>query len=232
MCIRDSLTAGAKKVIISAPAKGDVFTVVLGVNEDQYNPANDHVLSNASCTTNCLATMVKVLHDTFNVEHGLMSTIHSYTGDQQILDRSHSDMRRARSAAMNIIPTSTGAAKAVSVAIPALQGKIHGMAFRVPTSTVSEIALVAVLDRETTTEEVNSAFQEAAEGKLQGILRYSDEPLVSSDFKEDPHSCIFDAPLTMVMGGTMIKVVGWYDNEWGYSCRTADLCAFLANRGL
>ncbi len=221
-----------KKVIISAPSKGEDLMIVLGVNEDNYNPDSHHILSNASCTTNCVGPMAMVLNQTFGIANALMSTVHAYTNDQRILDMFHEDLRRSRAAAMNIIPTSTGAAKAVSVAIPELQGKIHGMAFRVPTSTVSVIDLVAVLDRETTTEEVNSAFQEAAEGKLQGILRYSDEPLVSSDFKEDPHSCIFDAPLTMVMGGTMIKVVGWYDNEWGYSCRTADLCAFLANRGL
>ena len=225
------LTAGAKKVIISAPAKGDVFTVVLGVNEDQYNPANDHVLSNASCTTNCLATMVKVLHDTFNVEHGLMSTIHSYTGDQQILDRSHSDMRRARSAAMNIIPTTTGAARAVGLVLPELNGKIHGLAYRVPTSTVSVTDFVATLSQEATAEDVNQAYSEASSGNLEGILSFTDEPLVSVDFKGNPHSSIIDGESTMAIAGKMVKVVGWYDNEWGYSCRTADLASYLTDKG-
>ena len=224
--------AGAKKVIISAPARGEDLTVVLGVNDDQYEPARHHIISNASCTTNCFAPMVKVLNDALGVRHGLMSTIHSYTNDQSILDQVHSDLRRARSAATNIIPTSTGAARAVGLVLPQLQGRLHGIAFRVPTSTVSITDFVATVERKTTVEEVNQAFQAAAAGPLKGILRYCDEPLVSSDFKADPHSCILDAPSTMVMEGEMVKVLGWYDNEWGYSCRTADLTAFLVDRGL
>ena len=219
-------------MIISAPAKGEDLTLVMGVNDDKYDAANHSVLSNASCTTNCVAPMAKVLSEAFGVQTALMSTIHAYTNDQRILDVFHDDLRRARAAAMNIVPTTTGAAKAVGAVIPEMQGIVHGMAFRVPTSTVSVIDLVAVLEREATAEEVNAAFREAANGPLKGIMAYSDEPLVSSDFREDPHSCTFDAPLTLVMGGTLAKIVGWYDNEWGYSCRTADLCAFLADKGL
>ena len=226
------IEGGAKKVIISAPAKGDVFTVVLGVNEDSYNPSKHHILSNASCTTNCLATMVKVLHDNFTVRNGLMSTIHSYTGDQQILDRVHSDLRRARAAAMNIIPTTTGAARAVGLVMPDLNGKIHGMAFRVPTSTVSVTDFVANLEKKVSVDNINQAYIDASQNKLNGILAYCDQPLVSVDFKGNPHSCIIDGMSTMSMEENLVKVVGWYDNEWGYSCRTADLTAFLVEKGL
>ena len=226
------MNGGAKKVIISAPASGEDLTMVLGVNDSKYDPDSHHIISNASCTTNCFAPMVKVLHDNFGVRHGLMSTVHSYTNDQKILDQVHSDLRRARSAATNIIPTNTGAARAVGLVLPELQGRLHGLAFRVPTSTVSVTDFVATLERNTTVDEVNQAFRDAAEGPLEGILRYCEEPLVSSDFMSDPHSCILDAPSTMVMEGEMVKVLGWYDNEWGYSCRTADLTAFLADKGL
>ena len=226
------MNGGAKKVIISAPASGEDLTMVLGVNDSKYDPDSHHIISNASCTTNCFAPMVKVLHDNFGVRHGLMSTVHSYTNDQKILDQVHSDLRRARSAATNIIPTNTGAARAVGLVLPELQGRLHGLAFRVPTSTVSVTDFVATLERNTTVDEVNQAFRDAAEGPLEGILRYCEEPLVSSDFMADPHSCILDAPSTMVMEGEMVKVLGWYDNEWGYSCRTADLTAFLAAKGL
>ena len=226
------LEGGAKKVIISAPAKGEDLTIVLGVNEDKYDPEHHNILSNASCTTNCIATMVKVLHDTFGVDKGLMSTIHAYTNDQKILDQVHGDLRRARAAAMNIIPTTTGAARAVGVVLPELNGKIHGMAFRVPTSTVSVTDFVAVLKRDASVDDINAAYQEASENSLKGILEYCTDPLVSSDFKLNPHSCILDGLSTMSMGGNLVKVVGWYDNEWGYSCRTADLAAFLADKGL
>ena len=226
------LEGGAKKVIISAPAKGEDITLVLGVNEDKYDPERHNILSNASCTTNCIATMVKVLNDNFGVERGLMSTIHAYTNDQKILDQVHDDLRRARAAAMNIIPTTTGAAKAVGVVLPELNGKIHGMAFRVPTSTVSVTDFVAILKKDASVDEVNAAYQEASGNSLKGILEYSSEPLVSSDFRENPHSCIIDGLSTMSMGGNLVKVLGWYDNEWGYSCRTADLAAFLADKGI
>ena len=212
---------GAKKVIISAPAKGEDGTFVLGVNESSYDPAKHKVISNASCTTNCVAPLAKVLDDSLGIEHGLMSTVHAYTNDQSILDVVHDDLRRARAAAMNIIPTSTGAAKAVGLVLPQLNGKLHGMAFRVPTSTVSLIDLVVRTGRSTSVEEVNDIFRQAADGALKGILQYCDEPLVSSDFKENPHSCIFDSLSTMVMEGDMVKVLGWYDNEWGYSNRIA-----------
>ncbi len=223
---------GAKKVIISAPAKGEDLTMVLGVNENSYDPSRHSIISNASCTTNCIATMVKVLHDNFGVERGLMSTIHAYTNDQKILDQVHEDLRRARAAAMNIIPTSTGAARAVGLVLPELNGKIHGMAFRVPTATVSVTDFVATLEKDASVDEINAAYEQAANNGLNGILDYSTEPLVSSDYKQDPHSCIIDALSTMSMGGYMVKVVGWYDNEWGYSCRTADLAAFLADKGI
>ena len=226
------LEGGAKKVIISAPAKGEDLTIVLGVNEEEYDPERHNVLSNASCTTNCIATMVKVLHDTFGVEKGLMSTIHAYTNDQKILDQVHEDLRRARAAAMNIIPTTTGAARAVGLVLPELNGKIHGMAFRVPTATVSVTDFVAVLKRDATVGDVNAAYQEASQNSLSGILEYCIEPLVSADFKQNPHSCILDSLSTMSMGGNLVKTVGWYDNEWGYSCRTADLAAFLADKGI
>ena len=223
---------GAKKVIISAPAKGEDGTFVLGVNESSYDPAKHRVISNASCTTNCVAPLAKVLDDSLGIEHGLMSTVHAYTNDQSILDVVHDDLRRARAAAMNIIPTSTGAAKAVGLVLPQLNGKLHGMAFRVPTSTVSLIDLVVKTGRSTTVDEVNDIFRQAAEGALKGIVQYCDEPLVSSDFKENPHSCIFDSLSTMVMEGDMVKVLGWYDNEWGYSNRLADLTSFIAAKGL
>ena len=221
-----------RKVVISAPATGEDLTVVLGVNEDKYDPAQHNVLSNASCTTNCVAPMAKVLHETFGIEKALMSTVHAYTNDQRILDVVHSDLRRARAAAENIIPTTTGAARAVGVVLPELNGKIHGLAYRVPVSTGSIIDLTATLSVDASVEEINAAFKAAAEGPLQGILQYCEEPLVSSDFKEDPHSCSIDASITMSLGGNMVKVMGWYDNEWGYSCRTSDLCAFLVARGL
>ena len=226
------LEGGAKKVIISAPARGEDLTVVLGVNEDRYDPSAHKILSNASCTTNCVAPMVKVLHDTFGVQKGLMTTVHAYTNGQKILDQVHEDLRRARAAAMNIIPTSTGAARIVGVIIPELQGKIHGMAFRVPTSTVSIIDFTAVLERDVTPEDLNKAFKDASETNLKGIIEYCDEPLVSSDFKGNPHSCIYDSMSTMVMGGNLVKVLGWYDNEWGYASRTADLCVYVGERGL
>ena len=226
------IKGGAKKVIISAPARNDDITLVLGVNDDRYDASKHHIVSNASCTTNCFAPMVKVLHDSFSVQHGLMTTVHSYTNDQKILDQVHEDLRRARAAAMNIIPTSTGAARAVGAVLPELNGKLHGIALRVPTATVSVTDFVATLSRSVTVDEVNEAFRHASEGSLKGILQYCDEPLVSSDFKGNPHSCILDALSTMVMEGNMVKVLGWYDNEWGYSCRTADLCAFMTDKGL
>ena len=207
------------------------MTIVLGVNDDHYDPKSHNIVSNASCTTNCVAPMVKVLHDNFKVERGLMTTIHSYTNDQKILDQAHKDLRRARSAAINIIPTSTGAARACGLVIPELQGKVHGMAMRVPTPTGSATDLVADLGRKVSAEEVNQAFKEAAMEPLKGILEYTEEPIVSSDIVSNPHSVILDGLSTMAMDGTMVKVLGWYDNEWGYSCRTADLIAFMAERG-
>ncbi len=226
------IQGGAKKVIISAPATGEDVTLVLGVNEDAYDPQKHKVVSNASCTTNCIATMTKVLHDSFGVERGLMTTIHSYTGDQNILDRVHSDLRRARAAALNIIPTSTGAAKAVGLVLPDLNGKIHGMAFRVPTATGSVTDFVANISKKVSVENINDAYREASSKKMSGILDYSDELLVSSDYIGNPHSSIIDGQSTMSMEDNLVKVVGWYDNEWGYSCRTADLAAFLADQGL
>jgi glyceraldehyde 3-phosphate dehydrogenase len=223
---------GAKKVIISAPAEGEDITIVLGVNEDKYDPAIHHVVSNASCTTNCLAPAAKVVHDLFTIKRGFMTTIHSYTNDQKILDAPHSDLRRARTAAMNIIPTTTGAAKAISLVIPDLKGKFDGYALRVPTSTVSIVDFTAELEKETTTEELRQAFRDAAQqSHFKGILQAVDEPLVSVDFKGDPHSSSVDLPFTSVLGkekSNFIKVVTWYDNEWGYSCRTADLAALMA----
>ena len=226
------IQGGAKKVIISAPAKGEDATIVLGVNEDVYDADKHNVISNASCTTNCIATMAKVLHDSFGVERGLMSTIHSYTNDQKILDQVDKDLRRARAAALNIIPTTTGAAKAVGLVLPELNGKIHGMAFRVPTPTGSVTDFVAMLEKDATVEDINSAYQAATDGSMAGIMEYTEEPIVSSDIKKNPHSSIIDGLSTMSMGGNMVKVVGWYDNEWGYSCRTADLVAFLIDQGL
>ncbi|MFB0557187.1 MAG: type I glyceraldehyde-3-phosphate dehydrogenase [Dehalococcoidia bacterium] len=226
------LQGGAKKVIISAPAREEDITVVLGVNEGQYEPTKHHIISNGSCTTNCIAPVVKILHKNFGVSRGLMTTIHSYTNDQRILDVFHRDLRRARAAATNIIPTTTGAARVVGVVIPELQGKLHGIALRVPTSVVSIVDFVADLDREVTAEEVNHAFQRAAEGELKGIVEYCDEPLVSSDFKGNSASAIFDSLSTMVIDGNMVKVLAWYDNEWGYSCRLADLASYIAGKGL
>jgi glyceraldehyde 3-phosphate dehydrogenase len=225
------LEGGAKKVIISAPARNEDVTVVLGVNESNYDPAQHRVISNASCTTNGIAPVVKVLHDTFGVEKGLMSTIHAYTNDQRVLDTAHRDLRRARTAAMNIIPTTTGAARAVTMVIPALQGRIHGMAFRVPTSTVSVIDFVAVITRNVTADDVNNAFRNAALSELNGILAVCEEPLVSIDFKGNTASSIVDIPSTMVIGDNMVKVLAWYDNEWGYASRLGDLAVYLVQRG-
>ncbi|MBP7032148.1 MAG: type I glyceraldehyde-3-phosphate dehydrogenase [Anaerolineaceae bacterium] len=227
------LRGGAKKVIISAPAKGEDLTIVLGVNESKYDPAVHHIISNASCTTNCLAPAAKIVHDKFGIVNAVMTTIHSYTNDQVILDQGHKkEMRRSRAAGLNIIPTTTGAAKAVALVIPELKGKFDGYSLRVPTPTVSIVDFVATIEKPTTKEELNAAFVEAANGALKGILgvttgEYS-QPLVSSDFKGDPRSSIVDLPNNMVMGGNLIKVVTWYDNEWGYSCRTADLAKMVA----
>ena len=221
-----------KKVIISAPAKNEDITLVLGVNQDAYDPAEHHVISNASCTTNCLAPIAKVLLDRFGIESGIMTTVHAYTGDQRVQDLVHKDMRRARAAAMNIIPTTTGAAKAISLVVPELEGKLHGLAMRVPVSTVSIVDLTVKTSKETTAEEVNAAFQEAADGPMKGILDVCEEELVSSDFKANPASSIVDAPSTIVIGGDLVKVLSWYDNEWGYSTRIADLIHFLASKGL
>ena len=226
------LDGGAKKVIISAPASNEDATLVLGVNENIYNTETHNIVSNASCTTNCVATLVKVLDDSFGVQQGLMTTVHSYTGEQMILDKVHKDLRRARSAAMNIVPTTTGAAKAVGLVLPELNGRIHGMALRVPTSTVSITDFVATLNRAATVEAINESYKQASQGALSKVLEYTDQPLVSSDFKQNPSSCIIDGLSTMVMDGNMAKVVGWYDNEWGYSCRTADLTSFIAGKGL
>ena len=226
------LKGGAKKVIISAPAKDEDITIVLGVNEDKYDPTKHTVISNASCTTNGIAPVVKVLHDNFGVDKGLMTTIHAYTNDQRIQDMVHKDLRRARAAAVNIIPTTTGAAHAVTLVIPELEGRLHGMAFRVPVVTVSVIDFVADLKQEVTAEQVNQAFKSAAEGPLAGIMEYCEEPLVSMDFRGNPASTIVDALSTMVIGGNMVKVLAWYDNEWGYSCRLADLTAFIAGKGM
>ncbi|TFH32716.1 MAG: type I glyceraldehyde-3-phosphate dehydrogenase, partial [Anaerolineales bacterium] len=222
------LDAGAKKVIITAPGKSPDLTIVLGVNETMYNPDQHHVISNASCTTNCLAPAAKVIQDNFGIERALMTTIHAYTNDQRILDLPHKDLRRARAAALNIIPTTTGAAKAVALVIPELEGKIDGYAMRVPTPTVSVVDLTANLERETTTDALHDAFRKAANGNLKGILGFEERPLVSMDFKEDSRSSIVDAEFTFVMSGKMAKVLAWYDNEWGYSVRTADLAALIA----
>jgi len=222
------LHAGAKKVIISAPAKGEDITIVLGVNDDKYDPDRHHVISNASCTTNCLAPAAKVVNDAFGIERGLMNKIHSYTNDQRILDVAHKDPRRARAAGQNIIPTSTGAAKALALVIPDLKGRFDGFSLRVPTPTVSVVDFTADVRRETSVEEINEAFRAAEAGPMRGILGVSDEPLVSTDFRGDPRSSIVDSASTMVLGGTMVKVIAWYDNEWGYSCRCADLLKLVA----
>ena len=226
------LEGGAKKVIITAPAKNEDVTVVLGVNEKDYDSERHNVISGSSCTTGCIATMAKVLHENFKIERGFMTTVHSYTGDQRILDGWHKDRRRARTAAQNIVPTSTGAAKSVGVVLPDLNGKMDGLALRVPTDTVSMTDLVATLGAEVTVDKVNEAFKTAADTDLKGIMEYTEEELVSSDFRGNPHSCIIDAKLTKVMGGNMVKVQGWYDNEWGYSCRVGDLCAYVADQGI
>jgi glyceraldehyde 3-phosphate dehydrogenase len=227
---RAHIDAGAKKVIISAPAKGEDITIVLGVNEGRYDPAAHDIISNASCTTNCLAPAAKVVHEGWTIERGLMNTIHSYTNDQRILDVAHKDPRRARAAGLNIIPTTTGAAKALALVIPDLKGKFDGFSLRVPTPTVSVVDFTADVARPTSAEEINAAFREAAAGPLKGILGVSDEPLVSTDFRGDARSSIIDAESTMVLGGTMVKVIAWYDNEWGYSCRVADLIRYVAER--
>ncbi|MGB8706453.1 MAG: type I glyceraldehyde-3-phosphate dehydrogenase [Dehalococcoidia bacterium] len=222
---------GAKKVIISAPASGEDITIVLGVNEDKYNPGQHRIISNASCTTNCIAPVVKVLHDNFGVSKGLLTTIHAYTNDQRLQDMYHKDLRRARAAAMNIVPTTTGAARAVALVMPEIKGKLDGIALRVPVPTVSLCDFVANLDKEVTAEQVNKTFQAAANARLKGILEYCDEPLVSIDFKGNQHSSIFDALSTMVLAGNMVKVLAWYDNEWGYSCRLADLVIYILSKG-
>jgi glyceraldehyde 3-phosphate dehydrogenase len=224
------ITAGAKKVIISAPAKDEDITICLGVNDEKYDPATHHVVSNASCTTNCLAPAAKVINDKYGIKRGLMTTVHSYTNDQQILDLPHKDLRRARAAALNIIPTTTGAAKAVSLVIPELKGKFDGMAMRVPTPTVSLVDFVAEIEKPATKDEMIAAFEEAANGRMKGVLGVSHEPLVSMDFKGDSRSSIVDVEMCQVMGGTMIKVVTWYDNEWGYSCRVADLTKMMGSK--
>ncbi|EGJ48547.1 type I glyceraldehyde-3-phosphate dehydrogenase [Desulfocurvibacter africanus] len=229
---RAHLDAGARKVIISAPAKEEDVTVVLGVNEQDYDPARHHIVSNASCTTNCLAPAAKVVHEAFGIVSGLMCTVHAYTNDQRILDLAHRDLRRARAAGQNIIPTTTGAAKAVALVIPALKGRIDGYALRVPTPTVSVVDFACNLERETNTEELRKVLREAAEGPLAGILGYSDRPLVSMDFKGDPHSGIVEADFTRMQNSTMAKLVIWYDNEWGYSCRVADLAAYIHKAGV
>ena len=223
---------GAKRIIISAPAKNEDITIVLGVNEHAYDPAQHRIISNASCTTNGLAPVAKVLHDRWGIQKGLLTTIHSYTNTQRLLDMATKDLRDARAAALNIVPSTTGAARAVGLVIPELQGRFSGMSFRVPTPTVSVVDFVADLGSEVTVEEVNAAFKEAAEGPLQGIMAYTEQPLVSMDFKGDPHSTIVSGLDTLVVGGTMVKVIAWYDNEWGYSCRVADLAAFIAGKGL
>ncbi|MGB6340997.1 MAG: type I glyceraldehyde-3-phosphate dehydrogenase [Candidatus Aminicenantaceae bacterium] len=220
-------SGGAQKVLISAPASDPDVTLVLGVNDDMYDPANHHIISNASCTTNCLAPPTKVLHERFGIEKAFMTTIHSYTNDQRILDFPHSDLRRARAAAVSQIPTTTGAAKAVGIVLPDLKGKIDGIAIRIPTPNVSVVDLVALMKRDVTVDEVNAAFREAAEGKMKGILQYCEEPLVSIDFVSNPHSSIVDSLFTRVTDGNLLKVLAWYDNEWGYSCRLKDLVKFI-----
>ncbi|MGQ9522850.1 MAG: type I glyceraldehyde-3-phosphate dehydrogenase [Anaerolineae bacterium] len=224
------LHGGARKVIITAPAKNEDITIVIGVNEDQYDPEKHHIVSNASCTTNSVVPVAKVLHDNFGIEHGFLTTVHSYTNDQRILDLPHKDLRRARAAALSIIPTTTGAARAVALVIPELKGKFDGIALRVPTPTVSISDFVITLQRPVTRDEVNAAFKAAAEGRMKGILGYTEEPLVSVDFKGDPHSAIVDGSLTMVIGERTVKVMVWYDNEWAYSLRVADLAALMARK--
>ncbi|MGY6022241.1 type I glyceraldehyde-3-phosphate dehydrogenase [Streptomyces spinosirectus] len=224
------IAGGAKKVLISAPAKDEDITIVMGVNQDKYDPANHHVISNASCTTNCVAPMAKVLDENFGIVKGLMTTVHAYTNDQRILDFPHKDLRRARAAAENIIPTTTGAAKATALVLPQLKGKLDGIAMRVPVPTGSATDLVVELSREVTKDEVNAAFKKASEGELQGYLSYTEDQIVSSDIVSDPASCTFDSSLTMVQEGTTVKILGWYDNEWGYSNRLVDLTVFVGNQ--
>jgi glyceraldehyde 3-phosphate dehydrogenase len=226
------LAAGAKKVIITAPAKKPDFSVVLGVNSEKYDPKVHHIISNASCTTNCLAPLAKVLHDRFVIKKGWMTTVHSYTNDQQLLDLPHKDLRRARAAALSIIPTTTGAATAVGEVMPDLKGKLDGISMRVPTPNVSVVDLAAILEKKTTGEEVNAAFKEAANGAMKGIMEYVEAPLVSIDFRGNPHSSIIDAPYTKVMDGDFVKVLSWYDNEWGYSNRCVDLLRLMVKKGL
>ncbi len=226
------LRGSVKKVIISAPAKNEDVTLVLGVNDGAYDPAKHNIISNASCTTNCLAPVVKVLHDTVGILKGFMTTIHSYTNDQNVLDFPHKDLRRARAAALNMIPTTTGAAKAIGLVMPELKGKLDGYSMRVPTPDVSVVDLVAITARNTTAEEVNAALKSAAEGKMKGILAYTEDPVVSTDMLHNPNSSIVDAQMTKILDGNLLKVVSWYDNEWGYSCRVVDLVAFLTKKGL
>jgi len=226
------IRGSVKKVIISAPAKNEDITIVLGVNDAMYDPAKHNILSNASCTTNCLAPVVKVLYDSFGIEKGSMTTIHSYTNDQNVLDFPHKDLRRARAAAINMIPTTTGAAKAIGLVMPQLKGKLDGYSMRVPTPDVSVVDLVAILSRDTTSEEVNAALKAAAEGPMKGILAYTEDPVVSCDMLHNPNSSIVDSQMTKVLGGNLAKVIAWYDNEWGYSCRVVDLIAFLVEKGL
>lgn len=231
-CIGHIQNGGAKKIIITAPSKGQDITVVMGVNENNYDPKKHNIISNASCTTNCLAPMAKVLLDNFGIKSGLMTTIHSYTNDQRILDLPHKDLRRARAAAVSMIPTSTGAAKAIGEVLPQLKGKMDGLAIRVPTPDVSLTDLTCIVEKETTTEAVNEAYKKASETTLKGILQYLIEPLVSKDFYGSNYSCIFDAELTKVIDAKLIKVMGWYDNEWAYSCRVVDLCEYIVKKGL
>jgi len=231
-CIGHITNGGAKKIIISAPAKGHDITIVLGVNEKNYDPKKHNIISNASCTTNCLAPMAKVLLDNFGIKSGLMTTIHSYTNDQKILDFPHKDLRRARAAAISMIPTSTGAAKAIGEVLPELKGKLDGLAIRVPTPDVSLTDLTCIIEKEATVEAINAAFKKASETNLKGILQYLTEPLVSKDFCGSNYSCILDAELTKVIDGKMVKVMGWYDNEWAYSCRVVDLTEYIVNKGL
>src|SRR3954465_13939932 len=226
------IAAGAKKVVITAPAKAPDLTVVIGVNEDKYDPAKHHIISNASCTTNCLAPVAKVLHETFGIRKGWMTTVHSYTNDQQLLDLPHKDLRRARAAALSIIPTTTGAALAVGEVLPEIKGRLDGIAMRVPTPNVSVVDLAVLVDKKTSKEEVNAAFKSAADGKLKGILEYTTEQLVSVDFRGNPHPSILDSSYTAVMDGDFVKVLSWYDNEWGYSSRCVDLLRFLVKKGL
>lgn len=230
--VRAHIDAGAKKVIVTAPATGEDLTVVLGVNEANYDPRKHSIISNASCTTNCLAPVAKVLHETFGIERGLMTTTHAYTNDQRILDLMHKDLRRARAAAMNIVPTSTGAAKAIGLVMPELKGKLHGLSLRVPTSTVSVVDLVVNLKKSASVADLNGALKTKAEKEMKGILEYCDEPLVSSDFRGNSASSIVDGPSTVVLEGKMAKILAWYDNEWGYSCRVGDLAMLIAEKGI